>query len=302
MPERPERPERPKRPRRPERRAATVGDGVLLGIGDQNTQMFGDERFRALRVRYTRLAMPWDAVFKEPRRLDTWLRAARAAGQRPLVAFNRARGSECPERPCRAPSPARFERAAREFVRRYPWVRDLQPWNEANSPTQPTGKRPELAAAYYRKLKKVCSGCSITAADVLPADRWLDDFLAALGGERPKLWGLHNYSDVNRFKEEGTRAFLDKVDGEVWLTETGPIHSFSTGDGRVLFKPDADRSVRATDQAVRLARLDKRITRLYLYQWRRTNPQDRFDSGLTGPNGAERPALTRLRELLLEDR
>lgn len=286
-----------------DRAPATVADGhVLLGIGDQNTEMFTDPRFVALGVRYTRLAMPWDAVFTEPDRLDAWLRAARAAGQTPLVAFNRARGSECPADPCAAPTRGEFARAAREFVRRYPWVHDLQPWNEANSSTQPTAKRPALAAAYYRELKAACPRCAITAADVLPDDAWLKSFLDALGGERPRLWGLHNYPDVNRFSEEGTRAFLKSVPGEVWVTETGPIDSFSTGDGRTIFEPDPARGARATAQAVRLAALDPRITRLYLYQWRRTNPQDRFDSGLTEPGGATRPALTRLRELLLEDR
>jgi hypothetical protein len=50
--------------------------------------------------------------------------------------------------------------------------------------------------------------------------------------------------------------------------------------------------------AFKLARRFPRIQRVYLYQWQKTNPQDRFDSGLVAPDGSERPALDVLRDHL----
>src|SRR5204863_8565342 len=121
------------------------------------------------------------------------------------------------------------------FHQRYPWVRLLQPWNEANSATQPTGTHPERAAAYYEAVRRACPSCVVSAADVLDSAnmaRWLRRFRRALHGRPPTLWGLHNYSDVNRFRDPGTREFLSLVPGEVWFTETGGIVSFVTAAGR----------------------------------------------------------------------
>lgn len=283
-------------------RPATVARGhVALGIGDQNVAMFSDRRFAGLGVRYTRYAMPWNAIFTEPDRLDAWMRAARGAGQQPLVAFNRSREAECPQNPCELPRLSQYTRAAKAFFARYPWVRDVEAWNEANSPTQPTAKHPERAARYFRALKKACGRCRIPAADLLAGPDvgpWLKRFEQVAG--RSRLWGLHNYPDVNRFTAEGTRRFLDLVQGEVWITETGGLVSFSTQRGKATFAPDEKRAARAIRQAVRLAELDRRITRLYLYQWQLTNPQDRFDAGLVRPDNSERPGLAALRQLLLK--
>ena len=39
----------------------------------------------------------------------------------------------------------------------------------------------------------------------------------------PRLWGLHNYQDVNCRTSADTRLMLSRSRGEVWLTETGGI-------------------------------------------------------------------------------
>jgi hypothetical protein len=171
----------------------------------------------------------------------------------------------------------------------------LQPWNEANSATQPTGKHPERAAAYFKALNSVCNTCVITAADVLDGSnltRWLHRFRAALKGTAvPQLWGLHNYSDTNRFRDEGTKRMLSLVPGQIWLTEAGGIVSFTTSDGRVALSYDEQRAARAIRYLFRLAALSPRITRVYIYQWKIDFPGNRFDAGLVGPNGKPRPAL-----------
>jgi hypothetical protein len=276
----------------PDRPAA--GTGPLLAIADQKPQTFADPLFRQLGVARSRLNTPWNSIFTEPDRLDQWLQAARADGVEPLVAFEHARGQPCPAQPCTLPSVGDYTRAVSAFHRRYPWVHLLQPWNEANSATQPTGTQPERAAAYYQAVRKVCPGCVITAADVLDAgnlERWLGRFKAALHGTPAPLWGLHNYSDTNRFRSSGTRRMLASVKGEIWLTEAGGIVSFVTSDGRTALPYDELRAARSIRFLFSLARLSRRITRIYVYQWKIDFPGNRFDAGLVGSDGKPRPAL-----------
>jgi hypothetical protein len=270
------------------------GTGALLGIADQKPQTFSDPLFRRLGVARSRLNTPWNSIFTEPDRLAQWLNAARAAGVEPLVAFEHARGEPCPAQPCALPSVGTYSRAIAAFHRRYPWVHLLQPWNEANSGTQPTGTHPERAAAYYEAVKRICPGCVITAADVLDSSnlaRWLGRFKAALHGTPTPLWGLHNYSDTNRFHSTGTRRMLALVRGQIWLTEAGGIVSFTTADGRIALPYDEHRAARAIRYLFNLARLSPRITRIYIYQWKIDFPGNRFDAGLVGPGGKPRPAL-----------
>jgi hypothetical protein len=66
-------------------------------------------------------------------------------------------------------------------------------------------------------------------ADVRPTLRYIAQFRSSLRGLRvptPHLWGLHTYSDTNRFGSSRTRAILAAVPGDVWLTETGGIVKF----------------------------------------------------------------------------
>ena len=270
------------------------GTGALIGIADQKAETFADPQFRRLGVTRSRLNTPWNAIFTEPERLAAWLDAARGAGVEPLIAFHHARGDQCPNAPCKLPSVAQYERAVRAFHRRYPWVRLLQPWNEANSATQPTAQHPERVAAYYGALRRTCPTCVVTGADVLDSGnltRWLRRFRAAVDGPQPQLWGLHNYSDTNRFRNRGTRQMLDTVPGEIWLTEAGGIVSFTTGDGRPALPYDEQRAARAIRYLFRLAGSSSRITRVYIYQWKIDFQGNRFDAGLVGPDGKPRPAL-----------
>ena len=130
--------------------------------------------------------------------MTAWLGAARAAGVEPFVAFNHSR-----ERPTVLPSVPEYTRAVRAFHARWPQVHVFSAWNEINHASQPTAGNPERAAAYYAALRGVCSGCTVTAADVLDQAgmvRYVRRFEAALPGAPPRLWGLHNYSDTNRFR------------------------------------------------------------------------------------------------------
>jgi hypothetical protein len=274
--------------------------GPFVGISDQDPLTFSDPRFTALGMRYARLITPWNSIFSEPDRLDTWLQAARDAGIDPLVAFNHGRGDACPSRPCKLPSVGEYTAAFKAFHLKYPWVRSIQPWNEANHQSQPTGKNPKRAAQFYNVVRSNCHGCTITAADVLDSPnlkRWLPAFRRYAKG-KPRLWGLHNYTDTNRFRATGTKAMLKLVPGQLWLTETGGIVSFTTSKGKIALRHDESRARRAIDFLFRLARKSPRITRVYVYQWRKTQSGDRFDAGLVAPNNAARPSLAALRRQL----
>ena len=270
-----------------------------IGIGDQNVQMFSDPAFAALGVDYSRLALAWD--WHEDgytlARTDQWMAAARAAGVRPLIAFNRnwsAGGHR------RLPSLAAYGRSFRLFRARYPHVREFSAWNEANHPTQPTFRKPWAAARFYRALRAACGRCTIVAADVLDSSnmvRWLKRFKRRAPGAR--LWGLHNYKDANDRHSRGTKALLKAVRGRVWLTETGGILRLkpqpgSRGKGRRHTRAQQAGAVR---HVYRLARRHRRVARVYFYEWR-AQPGNRWDSAFVNADGTLRPAYYALKRAL----
>jgi hypothetical protein len=222
------------------------------------------------------------AIASERALADQWLAAARAAGVEPLVTFGASR-----VKPSSLPTVAQFRALFRAFRARYPKVHVFAPWNEANHASQPTADDPARAAAYYDAMRAECPGCTIVAADVLDQagfERWLRRFRAATSG-RPRLWGLHNYSDTNRFRTRGTRAMLRTVPGDIWVTETGGVARF----GRA-FPFDLRRQARAVRFTFRLLELSPRLRRLYLYNWTGAPAGARFDAGLTNADGSARPA------------
>jgi hypothetical protein len=265
---------------------------VAVGLSDNLPGALADRRFAALGVRLVRLVTPWNAVDTDPTRLDTWIAAAEQRGWEPHVAFEHARGDQCPDRPCALPSAEEFRAAFAAFHRRHPEVTVITPWNEANHTTQPTATAPGHAAAYFDAVSDLCPDCTIVAADVLAGTAglapWLQTFRAT-AQHPPALWGLHDYGDVNRGSTADTDAFLRLVDGPVWLTETGGIVYFET-HGHVVFPFDEDRAAVAVNAALDLAAVrSTRITRLYLYNW---TAGDTWDSGLARPDGSLRPAYT----------
>lgn len=279
----------------------------VVGIADQNAGMFASPYYRELASPVSRIVVSYDAVaLKTPEVavVDAWMAAARDAGVEPLVSFDHSRGcfdgtGIVQAAHCRLPSLKRYRRAFRAFRRRYPDVHDISPWNEANHLSQPTTKRPDQAARYYRIAREDCVGCRIVAADVLDQKgmtAWLASFRRELrrsGTPTPHLWGLHNYRDANNGTTTGTRRMLHIVPGTIWLTETGGI--VKLGKHRP-FSPA--RAARATSFMFRLAGLSPRIARLYIYQWSGAMPGARFDAGLTNRRGTPRPAYYVVRKRL----
>lgn len=265
---------------------------LVVGIGEQRSAMFSDPLFRALGIDRARLVTAWDTVAVPFERdlVDAWLRAARAAGVEPFVAFWHSR-----VHPRMLPSVAQYRAAFRAFRARYPEVRIYSAWNEPNHPREPTVGAPQRAADFYEVVRAECAGCTVPAGDVLEragVERYLAAYRRRLVGA-PALWGLHNYSDVNRFRDSGLRELLAAVPGDVWITETGGLVRFGAD-----FPHDEQRAARAVAFALRLAREHARVKRLYVYNWTAAAPDGRFDSGLVGLDGRPRPAYARLRAAL----
>jgi hypothetical protein len=264
----------------------------IIGIGDQQPAMFTDPRFKTLEIRHARLVVSYDAagVGFERDLADTWLKKAQRAGVEPFVTFGHSR-----VHPAKLPSVGEFRRAFEAFHKRYPKVRVFAPWNEINHASQPTHDQPKRAADYYNVVKASCEGCTVLAGDVLDQPgmtRYVKRYRRHLDG-RPRIWGLHNYADANRFRDSGLRDLLRTVKGDVWLTETGGIVRFGKS-----FPQDEQRAARAVKYVLALAKRTPRVQRVYLYNWTGTPPNDRFDAGLIAPDGHASPAYDALREYL----
>jgi hypothetical protein len=276
-----------------------------VGVSEQSAEMFSTTAWQSLGLKRVRYLVPWDwAITGQQGEVDAFMTAARAHRQDVLVTFTAHRGCFDGRRysrdsVCRAPSESAYRTAVRTFDDRYPWVRAYSAWNEVNHISQPTFARPGLAVRYYRVLRheRRNRAFRVMAADMLDTanmHRYLRRFLRRAPG-RPRLWGLHNYQDVNNRTSGDTRRMLDTVPGEVWLTETNGIVKF--GNSR-QFSYSESRAARCTRWLFRLAdRYDSRrrglrskLTRLFLYQWFGARPGAHFDAGLVDPDGTPRPA------------
>jgi hypothetical protein len=278
---------------------------VLVGVGDQDASMFTDPLFTQLGIKRARYFPSWNVAQKpeEAVWLDQWLAQAAATKTEPLISFNVALGSACPKRPCKLPSVRQYTRAFKAFHKRWPQVKVVNPWNEANHRSQPTFKNPKRAAQYYNVIRKYCKRCKIVAADVIDErnmERWLKVFKRT--AKKPRIWGLHNYRDTNKRKGQklgGTKRLLEAVRGQVWLTETGGIVKFVLPNGHTLFPQSERRANSATKRMFALAkRYRKRIKRLYIYHWKQSSSDNRFDAGLTRRDGSARPAYSTVRRQL----
>jgi hypothetical protein len=280
---------------------------TTVAISDQGWDTFVNPLFQKLALKRARFVAPWNVALKRRDRnyFDTYLDVARQNGVEVLVSFSRAGGSKCPRRPCKLPSTSSYRKAFRAFRRRWPEVRLISPWNEANHRSQPTFRNPRRAAAYYNVVRSNCRGCTIVAADVIDERNmvsWLRVFKRS--ARRPRLWGLHNYKDTNPRRGQifgGTKLLLRTVRGRVWLTETGGIVYFRLPNHKVLFPKNEARANRALGRMFRLARRYRsRVKRLYIYHWKQPPRKSRspFDAGLIRSNGDPRPGYRTVRRYL----
>jgi hypothetical protein len=278
---------------------------VVVGMGENTGALFDDPLFLDTRIRHVRLIVPYDVVRTGGRLLahtDAWLASARRRELEPLVSFAYSLRRK---KRWHMPSVHEYGERVAEFRTRYPWVRDYSTWNEANHKRkQPTGKRPARTAALYRELRRQCEfdGCHVLAADVLLTGaprtwRWIRRFRRR-AGPGPHVWGLHNYPDANRYSQRLTRRFLRSIPrDEVWFTETGGIVKFGH-----RWRRNETRAAKVLRYVFRLAQVSRRVTRVYVYNWRSVRQDKRWDSGLISADGRIRKAYWTLRESLDLDR
>lgn len=279
--------------------AAPAGaQAYTLAISDQQAATFTNKLFKPLKIKTARYIAPYDVMSSpvDHRNLDGWLRNAQAAGVRPLVTFehSRRRGRER-----RLPSVSEYRREMRRFHAAYPWVREISPWNEVNrcqkkrgpdTSGQPTCGKERRLAQYYSVTRQVFRGATIVALDVLDeanVTRTLGVIRRFLryAKPRPKILGLHNYSDTNRFSMSRTRAVLRVWKGHVWLTETGGIVRLGRS-----FPYSTRRAAKALGCMFTIAKRNKRVKRLYVYQFYGAKRGARFDAGLVDARGkSKRP-------------
>jgi hypothetical protein len=264
--------------------ASPAAAAPVIGISDSVPTTFTNADWSGLGVRTARAVVPYDVALTPPvagtpagdRRItfDAWIANARGAGVQPLVTFQASLGPTPG-----APSRATYGRDVRAFLRTYPSVHVLAPWNEPNfrssTAPDPLVHRPSLAAAYYLVLRRACSRCTVPAGEFagIPGDRYVLRYQRALGAVRPPLWSFHSHTDPNQFQAgvnasaPATRYFLRVLGGtwarsKLWIDEVGAyyrdIHGQVWGD---------QSQQQATSFVLGLATLSPRIARIYYYNF-----------------------------------
>ena len=275
---------------------------VRVGISEQNPAMFDQPSWQKLNLKRVRYIVSWDWAKHDFERAEvsTFMNAARAHKQEVLVEFNAHRGcfngrKYSKRKACKAPSTKAYKAAVRGFRKAFPFAKTFAPWNEVNHVSQPTFRKPKLAAKYYKAMKSVCKKCTVMAADVLDSSdvkSYLRKFQRATKS-KGRIWGLHNYKDVNRRQSKGIRNVSAVTRGQIWLTETGGFVQFKGSGG---FKYSLKRAAARTKYMFKLAKRFKRIKRIYVYRWFGEPRSARFDAGLVGPGGGSRPGLKQFRK------
>jgi len=296
---------------------STASAAYSVGISENEPSMFGSPLFQSLGVKHVRIVAAYDVALHpgnfDYNRVAAYIAAADAQGIQTLVALEHVRGdaSRCGsrrnfrKRVCRLPSKAAYTRAVRAFVKAFPTVKTLAPWNEANHFTQPTSRNPRRAAEFTNVAARLCKRCRIVVADMLDqadnarakrptfraTQRYIGKFRRALKVKR-SICGIHNYSDVNRFRTTGTAALMKALGcKQYWLTETGGLYKFGSFWSKKTYhgcKSAASCQLKATKYLFSTAAKNKKIKRIYVYTWfGAVTP--RFDAGLVA-NGAKRPA------------
>jgi hypothetical protein len=265
------------------------------GIGNEQAQMFRNPYYQGLHTKIVRYIAPYDAVAHVASLNDaiTFIQAAEAAHEQVLVAFYHSELS-----PTKLPSVALYKHDVQKFVALFPHVRQYESWDEANRGNERyafSSPSATLAAQYYQALIRVCKGCTAIGLDILDAENiaptlaYISEFKAEVGHLEtvmPRIWGLHNYSDVNRLESWRTREIVRALGGQVWLTETGGIVQFG-GAFPNKHGSGLTRAAKVLKHMFAVAAAFPQIKRLYIYDWNGGNSSTRFDAGLT--NAREQP-------------
>jgi hypothetical protein len=274
---------------------ARVANTYLTGLGDQQASMFANPLWKQLHTKVVRYVAPYDAVAHSYslQLAREFIKAAEAAHQQVLVAFYHSEYT-----PTKLPNLKSYQRDVQKFIKLFPHVRQYEAWDESNRGNAPplfTSPSATLTAQYYQQLLRVCRGCTVIGLDVLdaydiqPTLQYISEFkreIYRLETVMPRIWGLHNYSDVNRLESWRTRELVRALGGQVWLTETGGIVKFGN-DFPNRHGSGLTRAAKVIKFMFNLAGALPQIKRLYVYDWNGGTASTRFDAGIT--NAREQP-------------
>jgi hypothetical protein len=277
---------------------AHAAASYLTGIGDEQLEMFGNPLWQQLHTKITRYIAPYDAVAHSYSldKAKAWIHAAEAQHQQVMVAFYHSEYT-----PTRLPSVALYQRDVQKFIKLFPHVHQYQSWDEANRGNVPhafSSPSAVAAAEYYQALIRVCKGCTAIGLDVLdqanisPTLTYIAEFKREIYHLRtimPSIWGMHDYSDVNRQESWRTRDLANALGGQVWLTETGGIVQFG-GAFPNKHGSGLTRAAKVIKYMFAVAGSVPQIKRLYTYDWTGGASSTRFDAGLMNAHDQPRAA------------
>jgi hypothetical protein len=276
------------------------GYWFMTGISDSRSEMFGNQLWKQLHTKISRLVIPYDVAVRpyDLREATTWIHDAEANHQKILVAFYHSEYTKM-----KLPNVATYGKDVAKFVKLFPHVREYTAWDEANRGFVSDGNASfvspsaTLDAQYYQVLKRACTQCTVIGLDVLdqydpyPTVTFIYEFrreVERLRAPMPTVWGLHDYSDLNRFESWRTRMLSADLGGEVWLTETGGIVKFG-GEFTNKHGSGLRRAARVLKYMFGVAASIPRIKRVYIYNWVGGTASTRFDAGLTNAHYKPRP-------------
>lgn len=276
--------------------APSSAPAATFGISDQLASTFTNPLFKPLKLTVARYVAPYD-VMSDPDQLgvfEAWNGAATKAHQRILVAFEHSRTAGKQQK---LPTKGQYSTAMKQFHKAFPKIKEINTWNEVNhcqvgkrTEGQPRGickgtSGAKLLSTYYGVTRSVFKGATIIPLNVLDGANPASTINYVKAFKRyakpaPKVWGLNNYSDTNRFSTTRTSKIIKAIGskGDVWLMETGgqlKLGSKTFGQAK---------AAKALKCMFRIAK-NRRIKRAYIYQFNGVPPSASFDAGLIGPDG-----------------
>jgi hypothetical protein len=276
---------------------SSASAAYTLGVSDQQARVFSSPLFKPLKFKAARYIAPYDVMSSpaDEAIMRGWIAGARRRHVRILLSLEKSRQ---PGKERHLPSVSQYTRELRKIKAAFPFIREFSPWNEANrfqsssnTAGQPTKGQERRLAQFYMAARRVFGKrTTYVALDLLDEQNvnktitFMRKFLR-YAKPRPTVLGFHNYSDTNRSSQTRTKRVLRAWGRTVWLTETGGIVKL----GRA-FPFSTSRAARALGCMFDIARDNKRVKRLYVYQFHGDAPGARFDAGLTDVTGTVKRA------------
>jgi len=282
--------------------APAGASAASFGIADQQASTFANPLYKPLKLKYARYIAPYDVVSDSTQlaNFQAWYSAAVHAKQTMFVSFEHSRTAGKQQK---LPTKGQYSTAMKKFKRKFPKVREVNTWNEVNrcqrgsdTEGQPKGickgtRGAKLLNTYYGVSRSVFKGSKfkIVPLNVLdeknpaPAIKYIKAFKKVARAHPPKIWGVQNYSDTNRFSQTRTKKIIKAIGprGQIWLLETGGQLKLGA---RVFGEKVAAKALKCTFKIAK----NKRIKRAYIYQFNGDKPEARFDAGLINIDGTKR--------------